>query len=371
MKILCIGNIEREEFRILWDRLPADARLHCPMGARDDVLDWYEAVDVEPVGGTAQADCRNDRRKKKETLPGTAGTVGIRHLPDVREFLGTSGGLSRESSAEDLVEQGEPEALATLETPGTLVASEAPEEQAASTAQLQTLEPLAWILLLRSYPGEFAQSVVNQLKRQFPITPILTIQGSWCEGEAPLQKPTGTHLVYWYDFLTMFPQEWKALQDGQSSVWATPELGDTDAWITTAQRRETQTAEPRESRQRELTVAVFSEDYDLYTVLREQFLRDLVLAGNVRVFSANPAFHEAGISTFQNVDVLFCDMPDMGEASCAQFQRLCEAFPEAKRVAMLEFPRWNEWQWLEEHGALVLPKPFRWTDLREVMRTWI
>ena len=243
--------------------------------------------------------------------------------------------------------------------------------QTASVARLQTPEPLAWILLLRSYPGEFAQAVVNQLKRQFPITPILTIQGSWCEGEAPLQKPTGTHLVYWYDFLTMFPQEWKALQDGQPSVWATPELGDTDAWITTAQRRETQTAEPRESRQRELTVAVFSEDYTLYAVLREQFLRDLALAGNVRVFSANPAFHEAGISTFQNVDVLFCDMPDMGEASCAQFLRLCEAFPEAKRVAMLEFPRWNEWQWLEAHGALVLPKPFRWTDLREVMRTWI
>ena len=288
MKILCIGNIEREEFRILWNRLPADARLHCPL-EKIDLLDSMEK----------------------------------------------------------------------------------PTQEEASELKGQMTEPLAWILLLRSYPGEFAQAVVNQLKRQFPITPILTIQGSWCEGEAPLQKPTGTHLVYWYDFLTMFPQEWKALQDGQPSVWATPELGDTDAWITTAQRRETQTAEPRESLQRELTVAVFSEDYDLYAVLREQFLRDLVLAGNVRVFSANPAFHEAGISTFQNVDVLFCDMPDMGEASRAQFLRLCEAFPEAKRVAMLEFPRWNEWQWLEAHGALVLPKPFRWTDLREVMRTWI
>ena len=135
MKILCIGNIEREEFRILWDRLPADARWHCPRGACDDVLDWHEAVDVEPAEGPAQADCRNDRRKKKETLPGTAGTVGIRNLPDVREFLGTSREPSRGNSAGDLVEQGEPEAQATLETPGTLVASEVPEEQAVRAAR--------------------------------------------------------------------------------------------------------------------------------------------------------------------------------------------------------------------------------------------
>ena len=69
MKILCIGNIEREEFRILWNRLPADARLHCPMSTHGDVLDWHEAVDVEPAGGTAQADCRNDCKKKKKETP--------------------------------------------------------------------------------------------------------------------------------------------------------------------------------------------------------------------------------------------------------------------------------------------------------------
>ena len=275
MEILCLGNIERGEFQLLWEKLPPESRFHGELGAQNVLT---EAGEVE--------------------------------------------------------------------------------------------NPL-WILLLREAPGAFSQAVVDRWKRRYPVSPILTIQGSWCEGESGAEKPLGTHLVYWYDFLAMFPREWCACQQGFASVWTLPELCDVDTWALADLRRDETMKKTVESRPKR--IAILSDDWDYFALLRDFFVRDghtVFPAKNLDAECSNAKSLNTKSLDADAIDVLVYDMPDFREASKARFLQWCEQFSGARRIVTLEFPRWTEWRWLEEQGVVVFPKPFRWTDLRDRVSQW-
>ena len=76
-----------------------------------------------------------------------------------------------------------------------------------STNEHETPDP-DFLVLLRSWSGEFSDSWVLELQKKFPLAPILAVLGSWCEGEARTGTPlAGVHSMLWYDFAAMAPLE--------------------------------------------------------------------------------------------------------------------------------------------------------------------
>lgn len=80
-----------------------------------------------------------------------------------------------------------------------------------------------FIILLRSWSGEYSDSQILKLRTSFPLTPILAILGNWCEGEGRNGTPlVGVHSIFWYDFAAMAPLEWCAFEHDWATVWSLP-----------------------------------------------------------------------------------------------------------------------------------------------------
>ncbi len=57
----------------------------------------------------------------------------------------------------------------------------------------------AYILLAQSRPGTYPQSLVERLRDVAPLTTVIVVLGSWCEGETRSGVPLGdVHRVPWY-----------------------------------------------------------------------------------------------------------------------------------------------------------------------------
>lgn len=57
------------------------------------------------------------------------------------------------------------------------------------------------IVVVQSYPGQYSASQVEQLHRQSPLSRIVALLGSWCEGEVRSARPwPGVIRLYWHQF---------------------------------------------------------------------------------------------------------------------------------------------------------------------------
>ena len=210
-----------------------------------------------------------------------------------------------------------------------------------------------WVLLECPTPKSLSQADFDAWKRRFPISALVAVQGSLCEGELTLNKPLGAHWVFWYDFLATLPREYEAGKLGRATVWALPETAQRDARVLADLERERRWPTP--PRTKPLNVRIETDDFAQFALLRDFFQREKGFQGGVSViFEGEP-------------EVLLFDFPDFRDATRERFLRLRKDYPQAKPIALLEFPRLEEWQWCEANGASVFPKPFRWTDLRRAV----
>ena len=91
---------------------------------------------------------------------------------------------------------------------------------------IQTTLPLPVIdviLILQSYTGEHQLSVLERIRRNYPITPVVAVLGSWCEGELRTGWPlAGVHRVYGNDWVTQGENEFFSLASGKFSMFGLP-----------------------------------------------------------------------------------------------------------------------------------------------------
>lgn len=210
------------------------------------------------------------------------------------------------------------------------------------------------LLLLQSFPGEFSYAEIASLKARFPISPIVVIQGTWCEGcRRTDPPPKGIHYLYWHEFHALFPAEYAAWKKGLGMVWSQPEMGGHDLWYLNDSQRSIEI--PAEN-PAPITIRIFTEDHAFYALLRDAFLRDVFWreAVNILPFST--------VET--SYDALLFDFPDFQPATRRQFSELLSHSVPQKTCIFSEFPRVEEWVWLENLGIQGLfSKPFRIRDL--------
>lgn len=75
------------------------------------------------------------------------------------------------------------------------------------------------VVICQARPGQISQHEVESLQRRWPLAGIVTIAGSWCEGEIRTGRPwPGVKRFYWYEF----PAWWR-LQLAQRSAGLCPD----------------------------------------------------------------------------------------------------------------------------------------------------
>jgi hypothetical protein len=79
------------------------------------------------------------------------------------------------------------------------------------------------IVLHQSRPGMIAASVVAELRRRAPLASLVSLVGSWCEGEPRTGRPhEGVRRVYWYDFPAWWQRQLGLRALGRCPDWAWP-----------------------------------------------------------------------------------------------------------------------------------------------------
>lgn len=89
--------------------------------------------------------------------------------------------------------------------------------------RIATSEPPELVLLAQSHPGADDQTDVERLRKLAPLTRVIVIAGSWCEGELRTGRPlTGVVRLYWYEFAAWWQAALRRLDDGETPPWTEP-----------------------------------------------------------------------------------------------------------------------------------------------------
>ena len=79
------------------------------------------------------------------------------------------------------------------------------------------------IIVAQSRPGQFAQAEIESWQQRYPLTPVIVVLGSWCEGEMRSGKPLiGVPRLYWHQFSAQYEDFTEQIIAGKPTRWHLP-----------------------------------------------------------------------------------------------------------------------------------------------------
>jgi len=204
------------------------------------------------------------------------------------------------------------------------------------------------IVLAQAYPGQFSARAIDRLRRLAPLTRVLGLLGSWCEGEMRTGQPwPATIRIYWHQWLPQCQRELDALGKGYCPAWGLP-MTATDEERLLRPAVELLVGESG-------LVAIHSQWYEMYCWLSEACRRRgystiwLRPGGTIRLEGARAAIF---------------DGTDCGRAEVDRLEQMAAALAPAPVVALLDFPRIEDHDRAIAAGAgAVMSKPLLLDDL--------
>ena len=80
------------------------------------------------------------------------------------------------------------------------------------------------IVLAQSRPGVIRAREIERLRRSAPLAGVISLLGSWCEGETRTGRPAaGVRRLYWYEFPTWWQRQLVLRAVGRCPEWARAE----------------------------------------------------------------------------------------------------------------------------------------------------
>ncbi|MEX2316486.1 MAG: hypothetical protein WD669_04990 [Pirellulales bacterium] len=81
--------------------------------------------------------------------------------------------------------------------------------------------PPELIVIAQDRPGAIDQREVERLRREAPLAGIVSLVGSWCEGELRTGRPlVGVTRLYWYEFVPWWRRQMARRADGLCPEWS-------------------------------------------------------------------------------------------------------------------------------------------------------
>ena len=105
--------------------------------------------------------------------------------------------------------------------------------EAATIWLADTTRHPAVIVLIQSRPGRFSNRQVDRLRLAAPLSPIVSLLGSWCEGEMRTGAPwPGVMRVYWHQWVPRVARELERMAGHGCPIWSLPPtVSENDRWM--------------------------------------------------------------------------------------------------------------------------------------------
>jgi hypothetical protein len=218
-------------------------------------------------------------------------------------------------------------------------------------------------IIVQTFPGEFPQQVVDQLREAAPLSRMITLLGSWCEGEMRSGQPWPTVIrSYWHQGLSMIGREIRRLAEDDCPSWGLP-LTATD------EERLLADSPPR-------STSLQPAATDDKNVLRGGLIG--IVAHRFESFDwLSAAYRQRGYSTLwlrgpkypraEGFLTILIDGTDFQGAEFDAFRKIAASYPQTRRIALMDFPRIEDRRRLLQAGAAaVVSKPLCVEDLLDL-----
>jgi len=204
------------------------------------------------------------------------------------------------------------------------------------------------IVVAQAFPGQFSPASIDRLRAASPVSRILGLMGSWCEGEMRTGAPWPAVIrAYWHQWIPRAGRQCLQLRQGNTSGWALP---------VTAGEEERLLADVEVVPPTRGGLAVITTwHFMMYDWLAEACRR----AGMSSVWT-----RPGDALCAEEVGVVLFDGTECTEDEAVEIGRLAERFAPAPVVALLDFPRVEDRDRARLAGAMaVISKPLALEDL--------
>jgi CheY-like chemotaxis protein len=207
--------------------------------------------------------------------------------------------------------------------------------------------PFDLVVVAQHRPGEHLHATFDDLRALAPLSPIVCLLASFCEGEMRTGRPwPGAVRVYAHQFVSRLGAELARQYPSGNTTWAPP---------FTATDEDRLVAGPQSMPKLTGRAAVISRDRQMASALCDA----LQAAGALAT-----SYSDQLVEFDDNADIIVWDCSAGFAASRDIFDRLVQDLPEIPKVALLGFPRAHDIVDAMAHGACaVISKPFLVEDL--------
>jgi hypothetical protein len=217
-------------------------------------------------------------------------------------------------------------------------------------------------VIAQAFPGEFSQQAIDRLREASPLSRMIALLGSWCEGEQRSGQPWPTVIrMYWHHGLHTIRREIRLLAQGDCPSWGLPLTASDEERLLAATPTGRTGFQPagadRKSVLHEGLIGIATSRYESFDWLsascRHRGYATLWLRGTrypvVEGFSA-----------------ILLEGTDFRGMEFQNLREITKRYPQARRIAIMDFPRIEDHHRLRQAGAAaVLSKPFSVEDLFE------
>jgi len=204
------------------------------------------------------------------------------------------------------------------------------------------------IVLAQSHPGQLPEREIELLHAASPLSRLVALLGSWCEGETRSGRPwPGLHRVYWHQWIPRMSRELLDEDDSNHRLLPMPRTA-------TANEQYERLAKTASS-QRQGLIAIHTHAFRMYEALSDACAQ----AGLATVwFPPSRPAHSSGAA------VAIWEGVSADEQETGVLEELVEQHSPAPVIALLDFLRHEDIDRLMALGASrVLAKPFLLNDL--------
>jgi hypothetical protein len=228
-------------------------------------------------------------------------------------------------------------------------------------------------VIVQSFPGEFSQQAIDRLRAAAPLSRMVALLGSWCEGEMRSGQPWPTVIrLYWHQGLGRIVREIQHLARGECPNWGLPLTATEEERLLAATPCRTGFQPVAKSRTGFQPVATDrksvphagligiaarrSESFDWLSVACRQ-------RGYATLWLREPPYPRV-----DGLSAIIFDGTDFQGNEIETFREIAIRYPQAKRIVLMDFPRIEDRRRLRDSGAAaVLSKPFSVEDMFEEM----
>jgi CheY-like chemotaxis protein len=219
------------------------------------------------------------------------------------------------------------------------------------------------IVIAQTFPGQFSHHEVDQLRRLAPLSQIVGIMGSWCEGEMRTGAPwPGVVRTYWHQWAARSSQQLERLAKGKCCSWTLPSTTTEEERLLADQGLHGHCPHPDPLPKGEGTSSFFSGLVVISAQSREmaQWLTAACRGhGYATVWQRLPARPQVA-----GAAAAIFDGTDLGSEEYRELQRLVAAVHPAPVIVLLAFPRIEDRDRARSAGAAaVVSKPVNVDDL--------